>query len=273
MPSLETSLYELGRLDRLGAQATLIHRIDPRIKVLVTFVYLVCIVSFGWHEILRLLPFTLYPVALASAADLPVGFLLKRLAQAAPFALLVGAFNPLLARTVVGYLGSLAVTSGMLSYASIILKFLLCTSAALVLISTTGMSGICGALRGMGVPDVFATQLTFLYRYMFLLAEEVLRFSRARRLRSFGTRGMGPKAYANILGHLLLRTVARARRIYGAMQCRGFIGTLMPAARLDRLRGPDVAYVFGWLTAFALFRVFDVVLILGGLVTGLGAGT
>ena len=48
----------------------------------------------------------------------------------------------------------------------------------------------------------------------------------ARRLRSFGRRGMGWRVYGQMLGQLLLRTFARAQRIYLAMKCRGFDGEI-----------------------------------------------
>jgi hypothetical protein len=63
------------------------------------------------------------------------------------------------------------------------------------------------------MPDVLVTQLLLLYRYIFVLGGETMRMARARALRSFGSAGMGLGVYAQILGHLLLRTYARAQRI------------------------------------------------------------
>ena len=127
--------------------------------------------------------------------------------------------------------------AGWVSYVSIMLRFMLTTAAALVLICTTGMNSVCMAIERLGAPDVFATQLLFLYRYIFVLAEEVLTMSRARSLRSFGSRGMGFRVYGQILGQLLLRTYARAQRIYNAMLCRGFDGHVRTAhAQVQRAR-------------------------------------
>jgi len=266
MASIESGLYELGVLDQLSRRDTPIHRIDPRVKVIVTLVYLVCVVSFDRYVVLGLLPFVFFPVVLAAEANLPLGFLGKRLLQAAPFAVLVGAFNPLLDRAVLGQIGSLAITGGWVSYASIIVRFLLTTSAALVLIATTSMNDICMAIQRMGVPDVFANQLLFLYRYIFVLAEEVLRLGRARSLRSFGGKGMGPRAYGQILGSLLLRTVARATRVYEAMLSRGFVGTLYTMRTLE-LTTRDIGFSVGWCVTFVLLRRYDVPLLLGELVT------
>lgn len=266
MSSVESGLYQLGQLDTLSRGDTVVHRIDPRVKVVVTFVYLVCVVSFHRYDILGLVPFVLFPVALASAADLPAGLLGKRLLQAAPFAVLVGAFNPILDQTVLGHIGPLTVTGGWVSFLSIIVRFLLTTSAALILIATTSMNDVCMALQRMGMPEVFANQLLFLYRYIFVLAEEVLRMGRARSLRSFDGRGLGLKVYGNILGSLLLRTVARANRVYEAMVSRGFAGRLHTMRALH-IRSSDVLFAVGWCSAFVLFRFFNMPLLIGGLVT------
>lgn len=267
MPSIQEGLYDLGRLDRLAYLDTPMHRLDPRAKVVTTMVFLVCVVSFPKYAILPLLPFLIYPVFSAVEGDLPLGFLLRKLIAVAPFALVVGMFNPWFDREVLVYLGELSITGGWISFASIMLRFFLTTFAALVLIATTSFNGVCMALERLGLPDVLATQLLFLYRYIFVLGDQVMRLARARSLRSFGTRGMGMQVYANMLGHLLLRTYARAQRIYRAMLARGFDGHVRTTAGL-RLTGRDIAYTLGWSAAFVVFRLVNVPLLVGRLATG-----
>lgn len=267
MPFLEQGLYQLGQLDRLAYQDTAVHRLDPRAKVATTLVFLVCVVSFGKYDVLPLLPFALFPLVIASEGNLPLGFLARKLLVVAPFAVLVGLFNPLLDRTIVAQLGEIAISGGWISFASILLRFSLTTIAALVLIATTSFTGVCMAIERMGAPDVFATQLLFLYRYIFVLGEEAMRMARARTLRSFDGRGMGLAVYGQMLGSLLLRTYDRAQRIYLAMLCRGFDGHVRVRARL-RFTGRDAAFVLGWSAAFVLFRLFNVPLLVGQVVTG-----
>lgn len=225
-----SALAGLSRLDELARAATPVHRLDPRAKVLATLVYLVCVASFDRYEVLGLLPFVFYPVALAAAGGLPAGLLARRLAVVAPFALIVGAFNPLLDREVVAHVGPLAVTAGWVSYASIVLRFLLTAGVALVLVGVTGFTGVCLALSRLGLPRVFVTQLLLLYRYLFVLAGE-------------------------------------GQRIYQAMACRGFSGEVVPRQRL-RFTGRDAVFLASWSAAFLAFRLVDVVPLLGRLVTG-----
>lgn len=267
MSSLESGLYRLGWLDQFAREDTPVHRVDPRAKVVATVVFLVCVVSLGRYDLLALAPFMLFPIVLASESGMPARELAVRLAAVAPFAILVGAFNPLLDRAVIAHLGPVAISGGVLSWLSIIARFLLTTSAALMLVATTGMAGVCAGLERLGLPDVLSTQLLLLYRYIFVLTAEVLRLSQARSLRSFGRKGMGPGVYANMVGHLLVRTTDRAQRVYDAMRCRGFEGTVRSASTL-RMRRSDWAFLLGWSAAFILFRAVNVPVLIGTLITG-----
>lgn len=270
MSSVATGLSTVDRLDRLARQDTVIHRVDPRAKVFATAVFVVCVVSFDRYEVLGLVPFALFPVVLAAEGDIPFGFLGRLLLAVSPFALLVGAFNPLLDRELVTLAGGVEIAGGWVSYASILLRFLLTAAAALVLTATTSFAGVCLALERFRVPDVLVTQLLLLYRYIFVLGDEALRMGRARSLRAVGRRGTGLRVYAQMLGQLLLRTFARAQRVYKAMTCRGFDGRVRIARRLH-LRVTDVVFAAGWSAAFVLFRLVDVTTLIGDLVTGDGA--
>jgi cobalt/nickel transport system permease protein len=267
--TVATGLSTLDRLDRLARQDTAVHRIDPRAKVITTFVFIVCVVSFDRYEVLALLPFVIFPVVLASEGGLPIGFLARILLVVSPFALMVGAFNPWFDREIVAQIGGLELSGGWVSYLSIVLRFLLTTAAALVLTATTSFNGVCLALERLRVPDVFVTQLLLLYRYIFVLGDEAVRMAQARRLRAFGSRGMGLRVYTQMLGQLLLRTVARAQRVYLAMKCRGFDGQVRMARRLH-FGTADLVFVAGWSAVFVLFRAVDVPQWLGRLVTGGG---
>jgi cobalt/nickel transport system permease protein len=268
MSGIDSGLYQLGLLDQMASQDRPAQRVDPRAKVVATLVFLVCVVSFPKYSVIPLLPFVVFPIVLASEGDVPLGFLGRRLLIAAPFAVVIGMFNPLIDREVLGMIGSVPVIAGWVSFASILLRFLLTTAAGLVLIATTGMNGVCNAIERLGAPDVFATQLLFLYRYIFVLAEEALTMSRARALRSFRNRGMGMGVYTQLIGHLLLRTYARAQRVYQAMLCRGFDGRVRSAARA-RFGLGDWGFMLGWSAVFVAFRLFNVPVIIGTLVTGL----
>ena len=222
----------LGRIAGFARQDTVIHRLDARAKVLATAVFLVCVVSFPKHTVLPLLPFVFFPVVIASLGRLPLRWLGQRLLIASPFALMVGIANPLFDQAAVPIAPGLSIAAGWLSFLSIVLRFLLTTAAALLLVASAGMPAIAEALRQLRLPAVFVTQLQLLYRYLFLLGDEALRMERARDLRSCGRRGTGLWVGGTLLGALLLRTLARATRIHDAMLLRGFGCSCRPPPRM-----------------------------------------
>ena len=92
--------------------------------------------------------------------------------------------------------------------------------------------------------------------------------SRARAMRSFGIRGMTLKTFCPLVGHLLLRTIDRAQRIYLAMVSRGFSGSFKICSTL-RFGSRELFFTAGWTAAFLLMRMVNLPLILGHAVEGL----
>jgi cobalt/nickel transport system permease protein len=266
MLAIDGNLLDFKRLDLLAMRESAIHRLDPRVKVLTTLVYVLCVVSFGRYELAAMLPFLFYPVTLLALADLPVGYIVRKVMVVLPFAVMVGLFNPLIDRQVVLYLGALDIWGGWLSCLSIVMRSLLTAAAAIVLVAVTGFPTICAALEQLGMPRVFAVQLLFLYRYIFVLTDEGGRVARARQLRACGNRGLGLRAFGSLLGHLLLRTWERAERIHMAMLARGFTGE-MPVRRQGSFGRREWLFLFGWITLFLALRLYNLPQLLGLLLT------
>jgi cobalt/nickel transport system permease protein len=266
MAKIDSAFFDIGTLDTLACRDSAIHRLDPRAKLVTTLVFILVVVSFDRYAISALLPFGLFPLALIILADLPPRYLLKKLLLAAPFALCVGIFNPWLDRQTLLQFGPLAIPGGWVSFASILLRFTLTVLAALVLIATTSFAGVCRALEGLGAPRVFALQLLFLFRYLFVLLDEAQRLARARALRSFGGRGPGMQVFGHLTGQLLLRTLDRAGRVHLAMLCRGFDGELR-LPRRARIGRPEIVFTLGWSAVFIALRLYNVPQLLGRLLT------
>jgi cobalt/nickel transport system permease protein len=268
MARIDSSVFDLDTLDLLAYRESAVHRLDPRAKLLTTLVFIMTVVSHDKYAIAALLPFLIFPISLLILAELPAGYLAKKLLLVAPFAFFIGLFNPFLDREVILQVGSLPVTGGWLSFGSILLRFVLTIGAALILVATTSFHGICFALEKFLAPRVFVLQLLFLYRYLFVLVDQAVRLVRARSLRSFRGRGLGIKSYIPLLGQLLLRTMDRAQRIHLAMLCRGFTGEIHLGRKLHiGLR--EVTFTLGWSALFILFRLVNIPQALGAWSTGI----
>jgi len=269
MSRLESALADLRLADTLAVRDTALARLDPRAKILATLAFLVAVVSFDRYAVGALLPFALYPVALAAMGEVPWRWLVRKLAIAAPFAILLAIANPLLDRAPMAIAGDASLAAGWVSFASILVRFALTVSAALAVIAGTGMHSLCAGLAALGTPRVFTAQLLFLWRYAFVLGGEGARMATAREAR--GGRGSPTLAvYGSLAGHLLLRAFERAERIHRAMLARGFDGEIR-SPRALRWTGRDTAFALGWPAFFAIARAIDLPLALGRFLTG-GSG-
>ncbi|MBI5847084.1 MAG: cobalt ECF transporter T component CbiQ [Nitrospirae bacterium] len=258
----DNAYFNIGYLDTLSYRDTIIHRLDPRAKLIATLAFIITVVSFPKHEFAGLLPFLLFPVLLFSLSDVPVKFILKKVLLVSSFAVCIGIFNPLLDRQITTSFFGFSVSGGWISFFSLMLKFFLTIVSALLLIATTSFPGVCHALQKMGMPELFISQLLFLYRYIFVLVEEAMKIVRARDMRSFGKKGLGIKPAISLFGSLFLRTVERAERVYQAMLSRGFTGRLN-TSRTYSLTISDVLFVCLTIMFLYLFRTYDVVSTVG----------
>lgn len=260
--TFDDQYYNIGYLDRLSYKNTFVHRLDPRIKLITTLLFLFTVISFPKYEVAALFPFFLFPVILLFSGEIPLGLILRKVAIVSPFAIFIGIFNPLLDTARVTVLPGVTLAAGWFSFSSILLKFVLTVSTALLLIATTSFPTVCHGLRRLGVPSLFVSQLLFLYRYIFVLTEEAMRIVRARDMRSFGRRGMGVTIFIRIAGVLFLRTVERAERIYNAMLARGFEGD-MPTGKKYRIARQDIVFAGVVIVYLYVFRFYPVSEILG----------
>lgn len=262
MSSIHTAVLDLRRLDLLANGDSSIHRLDARSKVLVTIVFIFFVVSFKKQELGGILPYFIFPAVMLALSDLPLFFIVRKIAMICPFILAVGIFNPLIDHEILVRIGPFGISGGWLSFFSIIVRSILTAGAGFILVGTTGFTAVCQALQRLGMPRLFAMQLLFLYRYIFVLTEEGSRVSRARELRSFGKKGLGMKNFGSMVGYLLLRTWQRAERIHLAMLSRGFTDEFH-TRRTDRFGVKEFTFVTAWSAIFLLFRLHNIPHIIG----------
>ncbi|MBU4320656.1 MAG: cobalt ECF transporter T component CbiQ [Thermodesulfovibrionales bacterium] len=260
--TFDEEYFNIGYLDRLSYRDTVVHRLDPRGKVIATMIFVITVISYPKYEVIPLVPFFIFPVLLITLSDTPFKFVLKKMLIVSPFAVFIGIFNPLFDTRAVTLADGVLISAGWISFLSLLIKFTLTTSSALLLIATTSFPGICTALQRLGVPAPFTSQLFFLYRYIFVLMEEAMRIVRARDLRSFGSRGTDIKVFVRLIGILFVRTVERAERIYNAMLSRGFRGHI-PSMRQLRFTISDAIFVFLTIAFLSALRFFNITEMIG----------
>jgi len=268
MAKIDNSLLDIGDMDTLASGDSSLHRLDPRAKLITTLVFIVVVVSFDKYALSALIPFFIYPMVQIAVGSLPMNYLIKKVLLVAPFALLIGIFNPLIDRETLFQIGTVHVSGGWVSLFSIMIRFVLTVTAALTLVTLTGFNAVCMALEKLGTPKPFVIQLMFLYRYLFVLIDEAARMVRARSLRSFNSNAMAFGLVAPLIGQLLFRALDRAQRIHLSMCCRGFEGHIRTIGPM-KIGLKEVGYVAGWSTLFIFLRCYNLPVKLGEMITGL----
>ena len=122
--------------------------------------------------------------------------------------------------------------AGLLRFVSILIRSWLSVQMAILLVAVARFPDLIHALEHLRVPSILTMIIAFLYRYLFVLADEVFRLIRARESRSAavpGKRSGGSLAWragidGNMAGQLFLRSYERSDRVYNAMLARGYAG-------------------------------------------------
>lgn len=255
MSKLEKAIYELNRMEQTSEQSSPLHLLDPRVKLLVTLLFLIIVLSLPLQDLSGLILFFVYPVVSCARAGISYGSIFKRSLIVLPFIVFIGIFNPMIDRQVVFRVGGVGITAGWISFLSIVVRGLLTVQAVFILIFTTGFYNLCRGMRRMGIPSLLTTQLLFVYRYISVLLQEALSMHRARTARSFGRKSYSWKMWGVFVGQLLLRTIERSERIYRAMLSRGFSGSIEGNYHFV-WRTRETLYLIVWGGLFVALRLY-----------------
>jgi cobalt/nickel transport system permease protein len=90
-------------------------------------------------------------------------------------------------------------------------------------------------MEKLGSPRILTMVTSFMYRYSFILIDEMQRMKRARDSRCFGGKWFWQsKVVGHMIGTLFLRSFHRGETVYMAMLSRGYHGS-MPETKARRI--------------------------------------
>jgi len=165
-----------------------------------------------------------------------------------------GSYNILLWQVSVTY-------SGLQVLWNILAKAWLSILSLILLPSTTRITDLLIGLERMCMPRVMIMILSFMYRYIFVLIDEVMRMKQARNSRNFGeSRLRQLRTIGNMTGTLFIRSYERGERVYAAMLARGFDGHSRTLNNVH-FSSVDACYSVSFSLAIILVAVLNV---LGG---------
>ena len=221
-----------------------IHSLDPRVKVLVTLAFIISNALLPDGAWIAFALAWLFILVANIFSQLGIGFTFRRSFIALPFALAaITVLFSIPGQPVSSFhflMWNFTITdAGLLRFVSIVVRSWLSVQMAILLVATTEFPKIVHALNHLRVPTIITVIISFLYRYLFVLVDEVLRLLRARQARSaaLAVAAAGKSAGGNVMwrariaghmaGQLFLRSYERSDRIYNAMLSRGYKGELM----------------------------------------------
>jgi len=248
---------------------------DPRIKFIlaIALIFTTALVPPGTWPVYILLVALIISIDVLS--ELGVGFILKRSVLALPFVLaalpiIFTASGPVLTTFTIGSWEISISQVGLERFISIGLKSWISIQAAIVLAASTPFPDILLAMRAIHLPKLIVAIFGLMWRYLFVLVDEVIRLNRARASRSghpvtpVGRTGGNliwrAKVTGGMVGSLFLRALERSDRIYMAMVSRGYDGEIRTFP-LPSLKPVDWIILVTSITFFGLLIVISYLLI------------
>ena len=202
--------------DRYGRSVSICHRMPPALKLALAISVIIAGVAIPvrhWpaYGVLGCLGFAGH-----SIAGIPLGYLVKRLLIFLPFVSSMAISLPL----------SQGLERGWDLTLQIVFRGCLALLVSLCLVNVMPFEQLLVTLRRFKVPAVVVAILAFMYRYVFVVWDELDRMRTARKARTFsgGSLWFRWKTLSQLIGMLLIRSLNRAERIHGAMCSRGWDG-------------------------------------------------
>lgn len=234
-------------LDHHSRVQSPIHRIDPRIKlvVIVGFILAAATTPMGRYWDYVGLGIIMLGFLLLTRVSFP--HLLGKTLRLLPLVLVIAIGLPFfrggtpMARWHILGIDVVLTREGIRLFANVLCKATLAVSAMVLLSSTTTFPSLLKSLERFRVPTLFTGMLSVMYRYLFVFFHEKERLLTARESRmAHPPRWLKWKSLAHIVAVLFLRALGRGERVHQAMRSRGFEGS--PASMVELRMQP-----FDWL--------------------------
>jgi cobalt/nickel transport system permease protein len=235
-------------IDKYSNLDSVIHKIDPRIKLLLLFGFLICIAI---ASNLKLLGFYwIILIGLMVMSQVPFHFYLKKLILITPLVLIFSFFiymSYILEHQIAFTMETITSYYPVWdTLASMIMKIYSSILVITLLVSCTRFNDLLWSLRQFKLPLIVTILSKLVYTYIFIFIDELHRSMRAYKSRTPVRRVPRVKVYGHIAAGILLRSMDRSDYIYKAMLSRGFNGEF-PEGNSNRLKWTDLAAVIVFL--------------------------
>jgi len=234
----------LHRAGVAGDPASPIHRLDPRAKIVGVAGITLVAVSTPLQAWPAFVACALALAAIAVAARVGPAAVWPRVRAIVPLVVFVAAFVPFVRGGPAVHVGPLALSeAGLATFALVSAKAAIGALGAVLLGATTSFPDILHGLERLRTPRLLTVIAAFMYRYVFVIADEARRMRAALAARAYRPRHLGQAAMlGRMVTALFLRSYERGERVYVAMVARGYAGTT-PRLSVLAFRRADATFL------------------------------
>jgi len=247
-------------LEEFAEGKSLIHSLDPRIKLISLFPFIVIVAIARGLTVPSIS--LIAGVIVISFARLNMRALLNRLLAVNLFILFLWLILPFSVEgRSIFTIGRLTATSEGISYAlTITLKANAIVLSTIALVGTIPIFRLVHALRHLKVPEKLVSLFFFCYRYISVLHEDYSALHNAMKMRAFKptTNVHTYRSYAYLVGMLVLKSYEHSEKVYQAMLCRGFRGKFPLLHHFTHLTRKDLIFFVSMIFVAACLVTLEV---------------
>jgi len=199
-------------IDRYADLDSPLHLLEARSKIIGFTALIAAVLLIPPGSGTAFMLFFFLAAVLMGVSQIPLSYIVGRTLLILPFVLLAGIAAPW------------RDDAGFVRITTLLMRSSLCLILLVVFTNTTRFTELLRGLKKLGCPRILVLNLGFLYRYLFVLTDEVMRMKLARDSRRVGRLPARRelRLLGSMLGSLLVRSFERAERMYQAMLSRGY---------------------------------------------------
>ena len=226
-----------------------IHRWEPRTKIISCILMIFGLVSLKTPELLVL------SYVFITILVLSMGFSMKEILKR------TGYFLPFLVLMSIPILigGGLPPSEERVELVLLLaFKGLNALSIMFIMFFSQPVPELLNGLSYMYLPDFFISIIFLSWRYVFILGDRLSKYHKALVSRLFkpGLHKASFKAYGEIMGGTLIKSIDTSDKVYRAMAARGFNGT-MPTSKPREIKISDIFKSIAMIVGVILLKIIE----------------
>ncbi len=203
-------------IDKYNNLESPLHKLSASLKIIITFFSMIALTIAPTKIIIYSdSAFLIFILVCIYISKVPLLHIIKRALIILPFIIFMVLMNVFFRQ------------DGLKVIVLILFRALLSILFLLLLVSVTKFSDILKTLSKWHFPKILIIILSFMYRYFFILIDELEKMNQAMKMRmSKNNNWEYLKIFSHIISILFIRSYERAEKVYYAMLMQGFEGEI-----------------------------------------------